>query len=148
MKKSLDLYKCVLVKDKSIDYIGSVSCVNDVENAIKKIGISDMSEEYFGVFCLNVKGQIIAYHEVSHGEIAATSCHPRDVFKRALLSNSAGIVCVHNHPSGFAVPSDEDLTVTKRLKDAGKLLGIELIDHLIIGLGGDLYSFRTTGFLS
>lgn len=129
-------------------HIGSVSCAYDVQNAMKKIGIADSPEEHFGVFCLNVKGEVIAYHEVSHGELAATNCHPREVFKRAILSNAAGIICVHNHPSGDVTPSDDDLIATRRLFESGKLLGIRLVDHIITGLGGNLISLNAEGLLS
>jgi DNA repair protein RadC len=65
--------------------------------------------------------------------------HPREVFKPAILSNAAALLCCHNHPSGAPAPSQEDRALTKRLVDAGKLLGITVLDHVIIGDGTDLY---------
>lgn len=86
--KSLQVYRCQLVKDHLIDYIGTVSCNEDVVNVAKAIGFAEMSEEYFSMFCLNARGEIIAYHEISHGDLCSSTSHPREIFKRALLNNS------------------------------------------------------------
>lgn len=92
------------------------------------------SEEHFVSLHLNAKNEVLGIHEVSHGSLAASLVHPREVFKAAILANSFAIIVCHNHPSGSSVsPSKEDLDTTAQLLSAGKLLGISLIDHLIVG---------------
>ncbi len=145
--KSLQVYRCQLVKDHLIDYIGTISCNEDVVNVAKTIGFEEMSEEYFSMFCLNVRGEIIAYHEISHGDLCSSTTHPREIFKRALLNNSGSIVFIHNHPSGDSTPSNADLTTTKRLVECGELLGVPVLDHIIIGMGGEHYSMKAHGVL-
>jgi DNA repair protein RadC len=73
--------------------------------------------------------------------------HPREIFKVAILSNSATIIIFHNHPSGHVEPSEEDITITKRLKECGKLMGIELLDHIIIGSEDRYCSLKEKGIL-
>ena len=98
--------------------------------------------EVFLVLCLTTKHRIVAYHEVSRGTIDSTRVHPREVFKIALLANSAAIVLGHNHPSGDPDPSLDDLDLTARLLQAGGLLGIPVLDHIVIGHDGRYYSFK------
>jgi DNA repair protein RadC len=89
---------------------------------------------------------VIAYHEVSRGTLDATLVHPREVFKAALLSNAASIILTHNHPSGDPTPSPDDHQLTRRLVDAGRLIGVEVLDHIIVG-DGRYFSFREGGRL-
>ncbi len=89
-------------------------------------------KEHFCVFFLDTQNKILGKETVSIGTLNASLIHPRETFRTAILKNSASVIVVHNHPSGSLEPSDEDLAVTKRLKDAGKLLGIELLDHVIV----------------
>ena len=89
---------------------------------------------------------MIAYHEVSRGTLDATLVHPREVFKAALLANAAAIVLCHNHPSGESTPSRDDLQLTRRLVEAGTLLGVEVLDHIIVG-DARYYSFKQSGCL-
>lgn len=145
--KTLEKYKCQLVRDGNVEYMGIARDCSDAADLIMRMGFENMCEEYFGMLCLNVKSEIIAYHEISHGELSATNCHPREVFKRALLNNAAAIIVFHNHPSGDSTPSDEDIIATKRIEDAGKLIGIKLVDHIIVG-EGSYCSLRVEGVLS
>ncbi|AJI26083.1 radC-like JAB domain protein (plasmid) [Bacillus cereus E33L] len=92
-----------------------------------------MPHEVFGVFNLNTKNEIIGCSIVSQGSINSSVVHPRETFRTAILNNAASIVCFHNHPSGNPDASPEDREVTKRLAECGKILGIELLDHVIIG---------------
>lgn len=92
------------------------------------------SEEHFVSLHLNAKNEVIGLHEVSHGTLSSSLVHPREVFKAALLANSYAIVVCHNHPSGASItPSKEDIDTTKQLLQAGKILGVSVIDHLIVG---------------
>ena len=108
--------------------------------------LSMAAEEYFIALHLNVKYEVIGIHEVAHGTLTESLVHPREVFKAALLANSFAVMVCHNHPSGSIVtPSREDYLTTQQLIKAGKLLGISLIDHLILGYDVSLetiYSFR------
>jgi len=104
--------------------------------------------EVMGVLWLTTKHQIIGYHELGRGVLDSCLVHPRDVFKIALLANAAGIILGHNHPSGDPAPSADDLTLTRRLTEAGRLLGIDLLDHVIIGHTGRFTSLREAGHLS
>jgi DNA repair protein RadC len=99
------------------------------------------------VLHLDVGHKIIAKERISVGTINAAPVHPREVFKAAILNNSAAIMLVHNHPSGSADPSPGDISLTSRIRDAGALLGIELLDHIIIG-GQSFVSLRDLGHLS
>ena len=147
MKKHVALYRCKLVRDHTVDYIGSVSCSNDLFNVVKKLGLADCSEEYFFMFAFNAKGEIIAFHEISHGDLTSSSAHPREIFKRALLCNAGAVAFAHNHPSGNSTPSGEDVKTTTRLKECGELLGIPVIDHIIVGSPRDLASMKELGLL-
>jgi DNA repair protein RadC len=101
--------------------------------------------EVFGVLCLTTRYDPLAFHEVSRGSLDATTVHPREVFKAAVLINAAAIIVGHNHPSGDPQPSADDCQLTERLRRAGELLGIPLIDHVVIGHGGRFYSFVEHG---
>lgn len=102
--------------------------------------------ENFVALYLDTKHRINAVHTVSIGSLNATVVHPREVYKAALLANAAAIIVGHNHPSGDPTPSPEDLSVTDRLAKSGKILGIELLDHII--LGSNTYcSLRERGLL-
>lgn len=80
--------------------------------------------------------------EISRGTLTASLVHPREVFGPAIRMGAAAIILAHNHPSGDTTPSEEDQTVTKRIHEAGMLLGVPLLDHVIIGAGGSYASFR------
>lgn len=103
--------------------------------------------EHFVAVLLDVKNRIIGIHTVSIGILNATMVCPREVFKAAILANAASVIVGHNHPSGDPTPSPEDIEVTKTLKEAGRLLGIEVLDHLIIGEGGAWVSLKQLGYV-
>ena len=108
--------------------------------------LHDEPAEVFAILCLSTKHRVIAYHEVSRGTLDTTLVHPREVFKAALLANAAAILLTHNHPSGDPAPSPDDMALTRRLTDAGKLLGVDVLDHIVIG-DGRYVSFRERGWL-
>ncbi len=97
----------------------------------------DLRKEVFRVLLLNRANRLIKEVTVSEGTLEASIVHPRDVFREALLEPAAGIILIHNHPSGNPTPSEEDLRITKQLVEAGRLLGIKVYDHLI--LAGETY---------
>jgi DNA repair protein RadC len=102
--------------------------------------------EEFLMVPLDGKNQLLGFHVVSVGTLTASLVHPREVYKLAILENAAAIVVVHNHPSGDPTPSAEDQAITKRLAEAGMILGIKLLDHVVIG-DGHYISFADAGLL-
>ncbi|MCZ0756673.1 RadC family protein [Anoxybacillus sp. J5B_2022] len=92
-----------------------------------------LSQEHFVAIYLNTKNQVIHRKTVFIGSLNASIVHPREVFKEAIKRSAASIICAHNHPSGDPTPSREDIEVTRRLAECGRIIGIELLDHLIIG---------------
>ena len=97
--------------------------------------LQDEPSEVFGILCLSTKHRVIAYHEVSRGSLDSTLVHPREVFKAAILANAAAIILTHNHPSGDPTPSPDDFALTQRLVQAGQIIGIDVLDHVIVGDG-------------
>jgi DNA repair protein RadC len=95
--------------------------------------LQEEPSEVFAILCLSTKHRVIAYHEVSRGTLDATLVHPREVFKAAILANASALVVAHVHPSGDPTPSPDDIELTRRLVAAGTLLGIEVLDHIIVG---------------
>ena len=107
--------------------------------------MADFDREHFWMLALNAKNRLIRRTEVSVGTVDATIVGVREVFKDALLASAVGVIVVHNHPSGDPHPSKSDLRVSRRLKEAGDLLGIALLDHVIVGAEGRNYSLRRYG---
>lgn len=97
---------------------------------------------------LDAKHRVICWHEVSRGTVNQTAVHPRDVFKGAYLANASGIVLGHNHNSGDPTPSAEDVALTRRMKEIGQLLGMEVLDSIIVSPEGRYHSFKEHGGLS
>ena len=91
------------------------------------------TEEYLYMICLNVKLDMTSVFELSHGNVSSSVVGIREMFQKALLANAVNIIVMHNHPSGDPTPSREDIAVTKRMKEAGQLLGVDVLDHIIIG---------------
>ena len=85
------------------------------------------------MLCLNTKLRLNGIFEVSHGNVNSSICSSREIFQKALLGNAVSIILIHNHPSGDCTPSREDIKVTEKLKEAGKIVGVEVLDHIIIG---------------
>lgn len=92
-------------------------------------------KEYFKSILLNTKNEIIATEDISIGSLNSSLVHPREVFVGAIRKSASSIILMHNHPSGNPNPSNEDMKITKRLIEAGKIIGIEVLDHIIIGDG-------------
>jgi DNA repair protein RadC len=104
--------------------------------------LRDIDREHFVVLLLNRKNRCIGLNTVSIGSLTSAVVHPREVFKAAILANASAIICGHNHPSGDTEPSQEDRALTSRLAECGKLLGIDMLDHVIVGHGNaSYYSF-------
>jgi DNA repair protein RadC len=107
--------------------------------------VAEKKQEYFYALCLDTKNRVIQETLVSVGILDASLIHPREVFKAAIQASSHAVILVHNHPSGEAEPSINDREVTKVLREAGSLLGIEVLDHIVIGSNG-FVSMKEEGF--
>lgn len=113
----------------------------------------DPQKECFIVVMLNRKCRVTAFNLVSLGTQSSALVHPREAFRAAVVHAASAIVCIHNHPSGDPLPSSADVQVTRQLREAGRALDIELMDHVIVGRvledprGKGYYSFRDEGFL-
>ena len=95
--------------------------------------IHEESEEYLYLICLNTKNKVIGVFELTHGTVNSSLFSVREVFQKALLANAVSIILMHNHPSGDPTPSRQDIEVTKRTSEAGTLIGVELLDHIVVG---------------
>lgn len=124
--------------------LGSIRSPRDACRAAAAIRSAD--REHFLVLCLNARNVIIHEETVSVGSLNANIVHPREVFRSAIIKGAAAVILVHNHPSGDISPSREDLSLTTRLVEAGRLIGIEVLDHLIIS-GSRYLSFRSESYL-
>jgi len=105
-----------------------------------------LEQEHFKVVSLNSRNMVLGVTTLFIGPLNINIVHPREVFKEALKRTAAAIILAHNHPSGNITPSEDDISVTKRLKEVGEILGIEVLDHIIIG-DGDFTSIKDKGFL-
>lgn len=92
-------------------------------------------EEHFHAVLVNAHGGVISTEEIAIGDIMSMVIHPREVFSRAVRKGAAGIILAHNHPSGDCTPSADDVSTTKRLVEAGRVVGIRVLDHIVIGDG-------------
>ena len=124
--------------------IGNES-VNTQDKAVEYIirEFADLDREVFMILNLDTALRPINLNVVSMGTLNEAMVHPREVFKASILSNANSVICIHNHPGGDVTPSDPDIAVTNRLTECGKILGIEVADHLIIGgRDGTYFSFQ------
>ncbi|PKG24284.1 RadC family protein [Niallia nealsonii] len=130
--KRVNIVSLKVVKETSFLYSErNVKSPEDAYKLLKQL-IVEADREYFLVVCLDTKNQPTAINVCHMGSLNASIVHPREVLKPAILSNSASIIVAHNHPSNDPTPSKEDIEVTKRLVEAGKIIGIEVLDHLIV----------------
>ncbi|MCF7687161.1 MAG: DNA repair protein RadC [Cephaloticoccus sp.] len=112
-----------------------------------------LAVEKFWVLCLNRKNRLIKCREVTSGTATAALAHPREVFREAMREGAAAVICAHNHPSGDPSPSAADIQVTRQLRDAARIVDIELVDHVIVGrasadsTGRGFHSFREAGLI-
>jgi DNA repair protein RadC len=104
----------------------------------------ERDKEHALVMMLNIRNQVTAVDLVGIGILNANLLHPREVYRRAISLGAAQIILAHNHPSEDCTPSDEDIEVTKRLSEAGRIIGIELVDHIVFARHG-FYSFKDHG---
>ena len=145
-KNEINIVSIKMVKESSFLYqTRQILSPNDAYEMIKE-QLEGLDREQFIIACLNTKNEPTNISVVSVGSLNKAIVHPREVFKTAILSNAASIMAFHNHPSGETTPSQQDIQLTNRLYEAGELLGIKLLDHLIIG-DGTFTSLKEKGYL-
>jgi DNA repair protein RadC len=137
--------QCVMTVSERTEPTEKMSSSIALYSQFRHMGYFD--REHLVIACLNAKLQINAVHTVSIGTLTASVIHPREVFKIACISNAAGIILIHNHPSGDPTPSHEDDRITERIENAGVIMGIPLIDHLVVTID-QYYSYADSGVLS
>ena len=120
--------------------IKKISCSHDVFDLFHE-RLKDKKQEEFYVLILNNKNNIISERLITKGILDASIIHPREIFKEAIKHSASKIILVHNHPSGDPSPSNEDLELTKKLNDAGQMVEIKVLDHIIIG-NGNHWSYK------
>jgi DNA repair protein RadC len=131
----------IYLKDSKIQIKSSYQVAKVFEDLLLLEPEIDREKEHFYVMHLNAKSQVKMVELVSLGSLTSAVVHPRETFRRAVLAGSASIIVAHNHPSGEADPSDEDTKTTKLLFEAGRILGIPLLDHIIFA-DGSFFSFQ------
>jgi len=132
IKAAIELGKRLTTFELGVDK--PVKSPQDVANLLME-DMRYLKKEHMKLVLLNIKCNLISVEEISIGSLNASIVHPREVFNPAIKKSSASIIMVHNHPSGDPTPSSEDIAITARISEAGKLIGIELVDHIIIGDG-------------
>lgn len=137
------VYRVQLVRESSVERT-SLDSPTDAARVLCRY-LENEDREHFVTLMLDVKNRIIGLHTVSIGTLNCAIISAREVFKAAILANAASVILAHNHPSGDLTPSPEDIQVTQSLKAAGKLLDIEVIDHIIVGEGGAHNSMKQGG---
>jgi len=140
------LHRLTIVRERTGTYDARTSTKNSAAVvAILRPYFATLDREHFVALLLDGKNKPIGYNVVSVGTLNASLVHPREVFKAAIIGNAAAIILAHNHPSGDPTPSAEDHVVTKQLVDAGVILGIRVLDHVVIGDADRYYSFCDAG---
>lgn len=136
--KSCQIIAAIELGKRIAGSTGGKRCTIDSPGDVAAMLMEEMryyKKEYFKVLFLNTKNEITSTEDTSIGNLNSSIVHPREVFRNAVKKGAAAIIVVHNHPSGNPLPSQNDLNITKRLTEAGELIGIPVLDHIIIGDG-------------
>ena len=131
------------VAEEPAGYGTAIAAQTDIERLARAI-IGDCAEERFIAFSLDIKNRVMGYSEIGRGSVDGCAVDIRQVFRSALIVGASNLAIAHNHPSGDSTPSTEDRRVTERIADAGKLIGMPLIDHVIV-TDASSYSFASHG---
>jgi DNA repair protein RadC len=145
---AVPIYTVTLVRERQLPWPRSQLRQAADAAALLRAYLRGVDREHFVVVLLDRHNRMIGLNTVSVGSLTASLAHPREIFKPAIVHNAAALLCGHNHPSGAVAPSAEDRRLTLRLVNAGALLGIPVVDHVILGDGTtDFYSFADAGTL-
>lgn len=149
MGSRFNIYSLELVRDSAKVYEAERT-IRSPEDAMligtEVLKLQNKTQEHFVILAMNTKNNVIGVHTVHIGSLNSSIVHPRDVYQRLLLNNAASFIAMHNHPSTNPSPSPEDIEVTKRLVEAGKIIGIECLDHIVIG-GDRNVSLKEKGYM-
>ncbi len=133
----VNIYRCEFVRSGCVAYrYEKVTCTAAACRVVSQIVKEELAKspnEKFVVLALDTKHKFIGMHVVTEGTLDASLVHPREVFRVPIILNAASVLLVHNHPSGDVTPSREDFAVTERLKKAGEIVGIQVLDHIVCG---------------
>ncbi|WP_061311287.1 RadC family protein [Clostridium botulinum] len=131
-KEKIDIVKIKMIREGSLDVPRKkIDSPESAYNIVRYLELED--REHLVVLAVNTKNVVVNISTISVGSLNSSIVHPREVFKTLILSNAASFLVAHNHPSGYTSPSGEDIKVTKILKECGKIFGIKLLDHIIVG---------------
>ena len=144
----LQTYRIQLVREAPARDVGDSPALTDPAAVARLLTplLTGLDREHFVALALDVRNRPIGAHTVSVGSLSAAIVHPREVFKFAILANAAALILAHNHPSGDTTPSREDIDLTRRLVEAGQMMGIDVLDHLVIA-DGDWLSLKERGLM-
>jgi len=147
-RKAIDIITIQMVKERRFLYGGNrITAPGQAAEAFINL-LGNPDREFFVALLVDGKNRISALHVVSEGSLNQSIVHPRETFKAALLANSAAVILAHNHPTADLTPSSEDLAITRRLREAGELLGVKVLDHIIVDTNtGDFRSFVESGLM-
>lgn len=145
--KRINIVSLKIVREGSILYnVRKITSPSDAVD-LGRMFLEDADREQMVLLSLDTKNTPVSISVVSVGTLNSSLCHPREIFKNAILSNAASIILYHNHPSGDPSQSSEDTSLTIRIKEAGKIIGIELLDHIIIGGSNRYCSLKEKGVI-
>jgi DNA repair protein RadC len=140
------VFQTVTVKEEVTSYLDLETRYTDPSQVFNLFSfLQQETKEYFIALHLDGKNRIVCFDIVSVGSLNQSIVHPRELFKTALLSSAAALILVHNHPTGDPTPSREDLSITKRLCEAGEIIGVKVLDHIVCG--SSYYSFISNGLM-
>ena len=134
----------IYLKDSKLQVDGAAGVAKVFQDILALEDKVEQEKEHYYVMHLNIRSQVMMVELVTVGTLTSSLVHPRETFRRAVLAGSTSIIIAHNHPSGDVEPSDEDTKVTKLMFEAGQLLGITMLDHIIF-TKDSYFSFRNNG---
>jgi DNA repair protein RadC len=145
--KASQIMACFELGRRYFKTAGAIIRVTSPEDVLPLVAyLKEKRQEYFICLTLNGAGEILNNRVITIGLLNHSLVHPREVFAEAIADRAASIICIHNHPSGSLEPSSQDIAITTQLRDAGAIIGIQLIDHIIVSKNGHL-SMRERGLL-
>jgi DNA repair protein RadC len=140
-------YSKTVVREDAPEWVASTRYTSPKQVYEAFLDLQHEIKEHFIALHLDGKNRILCMDRVSIGSLNQSIVHPRELFKTAVLSSAAAIILIHNHPTGDPTPSQEDISITRRLVEAGELLGIRVLEHIVIGSHGEYVSFVERGLM-
>lgn len=144
----VEFVRLELIRENGFYTRSKVESPEAAQAVFRQFLAGERDREHLALLCLDTKHRPTLIQVIAVGTLDSIIVHPREVFKTAILANASSIICAHWHPSGDIEPSPGDLKVTHRLVQAGELLGIKLLDHLILGAGDFYLSLKESGVIS